>query len=80
MLVALCVFIKSKWAVAICASSNAESILSVVRKQRQDSPCESISVCVLCPPVGPGLPVTHEFSMCAAAARLTNFQPLSEMQ
>lgn len=49
MLAALGVFVKSKWAVAICAS-DADGILAVVKKQRQDSPRESVSVHVLCPP------------------------------
>lgn len=38
-----------KWATAVCASG-ADSILAVVKKQKQDSPWESISVRVLCPP------------------------------
>ena len=77
VLAALCVFIKSKRAMAIHAS-DAGSILAVVTKQRQDSPWEScFCVCPLFPPVGPSLLVTHGFSRCATAASLTNFRPLS---
>lgn len=66
----------SRWAVAICAR-DASSVLVVIEKHRQDSPWESIFVYVLCPPVGPSLLVTHEFSTYATAASLTNVQPLS---